>query len=93
MAGHRGGDGPGPSERDTRRVADSRRAGREDVAHPSAEGRAARKDATIADLLRLAGAIGQAADETPDDPKLADRLLHLVVDGLRAQPRTGKRAR
>ncbi|MEV4597884.1 helix-turn-helix domain-containing protein [Amycolatopsis sp. NPDC049253] len=53
----------------------------------------ARKDTTIADLLRLAGAIGQAADETPDDPKLPDRLLLLVVDGLRAQPRTGKRAR
>ncbi|MEV0070467.1 TetR/AcrR family transcriptional regulator [Amycolatopsis sp. NPDC050768] len=53
----------------------------------------AHKSATIADLLRLAGAIGQASDETPDDPKLPDRLLHLVVEGLRAQPRTGKRAR
>ncbi|MEW2506834.1 MULTISPECIES: helix-turn-helix domain-containing protein [unclassified Amycolatopsis] len=53
----------------------------------------AHKDARIADLLRLAGAIGQAADETPDDPKLPDRLLQLVLDGLRAQPRTGRRAR
>ncbi|WIX76465.1 helix-turn-helix domain-containing protein [Amycolatopsis carbonis] len=59
-------------------------------AHKAGE---ADKNVTIADLLRLAGAIGQAAEETPDDPKLPDRLLRLVLAGLRAQPGTGKRAR
>ncbi|WP_326835565.1 helix-turn-helix domain-containing protein [Amycolatopsis rhabdoformis] len=54
---------------------------------------AARREATVPDLLRLAGAIGRAADDAPDDPGLPDRLLHLVIEGLRAQPRTGKRAR
>ncbi|MFI5606427.1 TetR/AcrR family transcriptional regulator [Amycolatopsis sp. NPDC051903] len=46
----------------------------------------ARRAATVDDLMRLAGAIGRTADESPEDPDLADRLLHLVVEGLRIRP-------
>ncbi|QRP49776.1 TetR/AcrR family transcriptional regulator [Amycolatopsis sp. FDAARGOS 1241] len=53
---------------------------------------AARREATVADLLRLAGAIGRTADESPDDPELPDRLLHLVVEGLRVEPGPGPAA-
>ncbi|AEW96174.1 MULTISPECIES: TetR/AcrR family transcriptional regulator [Streptomycetaceae] len=44
-----------------------------------------RPDADIPDLLRLCHAIGLAAEADPDDPGLADRLLALAVDGLRAR--------
>jgi AcrR family transcriptional regulator len=44
-----------------------------------------RQDADIPDLLRLTHAIGLAAEAVPEDPELADRLLALTVDGLRAR--------
>ncbi|MGO1053295.1 TetR/AcrR family transcriptional regulator [Crossiella sp. CA198] len=45
----------------------------------------ARPDAQVRDLMRLATAIGLVADEHPAEPGLADRLLSLAVDGLRAR--------
>lgn len=44
---------------------------------------AVRDDVTIGDLLQLTHAIALAAEETPDDPELADRLLTLTLRGLR----------
>ncbi|MFE7277133.1 TetR/AcrR family transcriptional regulator [Streptomyces sp. NPDC057623] len=43
-----------------------------------------RQDVAIADLLQLTHAIALAAEETPGDPGLADRLLMLTLRGLRA---------
>ncbi|MFF2652021.1 TetR/AcrR family transcriptional regulator [Streptomyces sp. NPDC058045] len=45
---------------------------------------AVREDVAIADLLQLTNAIALAAEETPDDPLLADRLLTLTLRGLAA---------
>lgn len=45
---------------------------------------AVRPDVSIGDLLQLTNAIALAAEETPDDPELADRLLNLTLRGLRA---------
>ncbi|MGC9535500.1 TetR/AcrR family transcriptional regulator [Streptomyces sp. UG1] len=42
-----------------------------------------RPDVAITDLLQLTHAIALAAEETPGDPELADRLLHLTLRGLR----------
>jgi AcrR family transcriptional regulator len=42
-----------------------------------------RRDVSIADLLQLTNAIALAAEETPDDPQLADRLLNLTLRGLK----------
>lgn len=42
-----------------------------------------RPDVAIGDLLQLTHAIALAAEETPDDPELADRLLRLTVRGLK----------
>lgn len=47
---------------------------------------AVRDDVSIGDLLQLTNAIALAAEETPDDPELADRLLALTVRGLKPQP-------
>lgn len=44
---------------------------------------AVRDDVSIGDLLQLTNAIALAAEETPDDPELADRLLTLTVRGLK----------
>jgi AcrR family transcriptional regulator len=44
---------------------------------------AVRDDVAIGDLLQLTHAIALAAEETPDDPELADRLLTLTLLGLR----------
>ncbi|MFC7307281.1 TetR/AcrR family transcriptional regulator [Streptomyces monticola] len=41
-----------------------------------------RPEITIGDLLQLTNAIALAAEETPDDPELADRLLTLTLRGL-----------
>ncbi|APY86693.1 TetR family transcriptional regulator [Streptomyces alfalfae] len=46
-----------------------------------------RPDVSISDLLQLTNAISLAAEETPDDPELADRLLTLTLRGLRAEDR------
>ncbi|RPF35854.1 TetR/AcrR family transcriptional regulator [Streptomyces sp. TLI_185] len=42
-----------------------------------------RKDVTITDLLQLTNAIALAAEESPADPQLADRLLTLTLRGLK----------
>ncbi|WP_189855187.1 TetR/AcrR family transcriptional regulator [Streptomyces poonensis] len=50
------------------------------------EAGAVRAEVRIGDLLQLTHAIALAAEETPDDPGLADRLLTLTLSGLRAYP-------
>ncbi|MFI9047701.1 TetR/AcrR family transcriptional regulator [Streptomyces sp. NPDC053427] len=45
---------------------------------------AVRPDVNISDLLQLTNGIALAVEESPDDPKLADRLLTLTLTGLRA---------
>ncbi|MFF0446900.1 TetR/AcrR family transcriptional regulator [Streptomyces sp. NPDC004609] len=47
---------------------------------------AARADASIGDLLQLTNGIALAAEQTPDDPELPDRLLALTLRGLRPDP-------
>lgn len=47
------------------------------------ESGAVRDDVSIGDLLQLTNAIALAAEETPDDSGLADRLLNLTLRGLR----------
>ena len=42
-----------------------------------------REDVTITDLLQLTNAIALAAEESPGDPDLADRLLTLTLRGLK----------
>lgn len=43
---------------------------------------AIRADVSIVDLMQLINAIALAAEETPDEPALADRLLALTLRGL-----------
>jgi AcrR family transcriptional regulator len=45
-----------------------------------------RADASATDLLRLVHAISMAVERPPADDGQADRLLRLVIDGLRPQP-------
>jgi AcrR family transcriptional regulator len=45
---------------------------------------AVRQDVSITDLLQLTNAIALAAEETPADPDLADRLLRLTLRGITA---------
>jgi len=40
-------------------------------------------DADDADVLKMVGAIAWAAQDTPDSPARADRLLALLMNGLR----------
>ncbi|GHC49603.1 TetR/AcrR family transcriptional regulator [Streptomyces flavofungini] len=47
---------------------------------------AVRQGVSIDDLLQLTNAIALAAEESPDDPELADRLLTLTLRGLKAEP-------
>ena len=47
---------------------------------------AVRVDADIDDLLRLVNAIGLATDATPEGSAQAERLLSLMLDGVRAAP-------
>ncbi|MFD3436168.1 TetR/AcrR family transcriptional regulator [Streptomyces sp. NPDC058685] len=49
------------------------------------ESGAVRPDVSIADLMQLTNAIALAAEQTPDDPELADRLLLLTLKGLRPE--------
>ncbi|MBO1334754.1 TetR/AcrR family transcriptional regulator [Streptomyces sp. VRA16 Mangrove soil] len=46
------------------------------------ESGAVRQDVSISDLLQLTNAIALAAEETPSDPDLADRLLKLTLRGI-----------
>ncbi len=46
---------------------------------------AVRPDVSIGDLMQLTNAIALAAEQAPDDPELADRLLTLTLKGLRAE--------
>ncbi|MFE0511334.1 TetR/AcrR family transcriptional regulator [Streptomyces sp. NPDC058964] len=47
------------------------------------ESGAVRADVSIGDLLQLTHAIALAAEESPGDPDLADRLLKLTLRGLK----------
>ncbi|KAA0935399.1 MULTISPECIES: TetR/AcrR family transcriptional regulator [Streptomyces] len=47
------------------------------------EAGAVRPGVSIGDLLQLTNAIALAAEETPGDPELADRMLALTVRGLK----------
>ncbi|KOU50194.1 MULTISPECIES: TetR/AcrR family transcriptional regulator [Streptomyces] len=42
-----------------------------------------RDDVSIDDLLQLTNAIALAAEQSPDDPELTDRLLRLTLRGLK----------
>jgi AcrR family transcriptional regulator len=44
---------------------------------------AIRPDVALMDLLRLAGAIGAAAENSPEGPALSERLLRIAIDGVR----------
>ncbi|UNO40218.1 TetR/AcrR family transcriptional regulator [Streptomyces sp. MST-110588] len=46
---------------------------------------AVRDDVSIGDLMQLTNGIALAAEEAPDDPELADRLLTLTLKGLKAE--------
>lgn len=48
-----------------------------------------RPDTSIDDLMQLTNAIALAAEQAPDDPELADRLLTLTLTGLKG-PRTDR---
>lgn len=50
---------------------------------------AVRADTSIDDLMQLTNAIALAAEQTPDDPELADRLLTLTLSGLKNLRETG----
>ncbi|WP_345044716.1 helix-turn-helix domain-containing protein [Streptomyces sannanensis] len=43
-----------------------------------------RADVSIGDLMQLTNSIALAAEQTPDDPELPDRLLALTLRGLKA---------
>ncbi|MFD4766781.1 TetR/AcrR family transcriptional regulator [Streptomyces niveus] len=45
-----------------------------------------RADTSIDDLMQLTNAIALAAEQAPEDPELADRLLTLTLTGLRPCP-------
>ncbi|MEI7033178.1 helix-turn-helix domain-containing protein [Streptomyces pratensis] len=47
------------------------------------ESGAVRSDVSIEDLLQLTNAIALAAEQSPDDPELAGRLLRLTLRGLK----------
>ncbi|MEU3186969.1 helix-turn-helix domain-containing protein [Streptomyces sp. NPDC006923] len=52
-----------------------------------------RPEVSIDDLMQLTNAIALAAEQTPDEPQLADRLLTLTLTGLSThRPRPGEEA-
>ncbi|WP_374196303.1 TetR/AcrR family transcriptional regulator [Streptomyces sp. ISL-10] len=51
---------------------------------------AVRADVSIGDLMQLTNAIALAAEESPEDGELADRLLTLTLRGLKADPATAQ---
>jgi len=61
-----------------------------DVLTRAQQAGAVRADADPTDLLRLVHAISLTTDWTPVDHGQADRLLALVLDGLRIQPADGR---
>ncbi|MEU6391511.1 TetR/AcrR family transcriptional regulator [Streptomyces sp. NPDC046939] len=54
--------------------------------HRAQQAGAVRQDVSISDLLQLTNAIALAAEETPSDPDLADRLLRLTLRGITSSP-------
>jgi AcrR family transcriptional regulator len=50
-----------------------------------------RPDADTGDLIRLVHAVNIATQRGPADPGQADRMLALILDGLRPQPGAGSR--
>jgi AcrR family transcriptional regulator len=48
-----------------------------------------RADADAGDLIRLVHAVNIAAQRAPTDPGQSERLLSLILDGLRPQPPAG----
>lgn len=44
---------------------------------------AVRREVELTDLLRLAGAIAAAAENSPEGPALSERLLKLAIEGVR----------
>ncbi len=48
-----------------------------------------RPDADAGDLIRLVHAVNIATERRPTDPGQADRMLALILDGLRPQPAAG----
>ncbi|MEU1483228.1 helix-turn-helix domain-containing protein [Streptomyces sp. NPDC005752] len=65
-----------------------RQAGAQLLARAQSSG-SVRADVSIDDLLQLTNAIALAAEQTPADPALADRLLRLTLRGLKADPADG----
>ena len=57
-----------------------------DILTGAQEAGVARADANPADLMRLVHAISLTAEWAADDNEQADRLLALVLDGLKSQP-------
>ncbi|MFF1837563.1 TetR/AcrR family transcriptional regulator [Streptomyces sp. NPDC058231] len=52
------------------------------------DGGTVRADVSIGDLMQLTNAIALAAEQAPEDPELAGRLLTLTLQGLKG-PRSG----
>lgn len=61
-----------------------RRAGARLLARAQESG-SVRADVSIEDLLQLTNAIALAAEQTPSDPGVADRLLLLTLQGLKSR--------
>ena len=57
-----------------------------DILTNAQQARVVRSDADPADLMRLVHAISMTTEWAGDDNEQADRLLALVIDGLRTQP-------
>jgi AcrR family transcriptional regulator len=53
------------------------------------QAREVRADADARDLIRLVHAVNIATQRAPTDPGQSERLLGLILDGLRPQPPTG----
>jgi AcrR family transcriptional regulator len=57
--------------------------------HRAKQAGVVREDANALDVIRLVHGVNLATQRAPADPGQADRLLGLVLDGLRPQPREG----
>jgi hypothetical protein len=65
-----------------------REAGARLLARAQASG-TVRADVSIGDLMQLTNAIALAAEQAPEDPALAGRLLTLTLQGLKGPRATG----